>query len=58
MSESLVALEQAAIEACQDLYLAASPDVVAASGLSVREIGDAGVIAVNRIVNRCLVLDA
>jgi GNAT superfamily N-acetyltransferase len=49
VSESSVALERAEIEACTDLFRAASPEVVAASGLSVREIGDAVLIAVNRI---------
>jgi GNAT superfamily N-acetyltransferase len=49
MSESIVALELAEIEACRDLYRAASADVVAASGLSVTDFGDAVLIAVNRI---------
>ena len=49
MSESIAALELAEIEALKDLYNAASPEVVAASGLSVRQVGDATLIAVSRI---------
>ena len=49
MSESIAALELAEIEALTDLYKAASPEVVAASGLSVRQVGDATLIAVSRI---------
>jgi GNAT superfamily N-acetyltransferase len=49
MSESIVALETAEMEACADLYRAASPDVVAASGLAVTEVADAVLISVNRI---------
>jgi hypothetical protein len=49
MSESIIALELAEIEAFTDLYRAASPEVVAAGGLSVTEVGDAILMAVNRI---------
>jgi hypothetical protein len=49
MVESIVALEVAEMEACADLYRAASPEVVAASGLLVAEVADAILIAVNRI---------
>jgi GNAT superfamily N-acetyltransferase len=49
MVESMVALELAEMEAFADLYRAASPEVVAASGLSVIEVADAILIAVNRI---------
>ena len=49
MSESIAALELAEIEALTDLYNSASPEVVAASGLSVRQVGDATLIAVSRI---------
>lgn len=49
MSESIIALELAEIEAFTDLYRAASPDVVAASGLSVTQVGDAMLMAVNRV---------
>ena len=49
MSESIAALELAEIEALKDLYNAASPEVVAASGLSVRPVGDATLIAVSRV---------
>jgi ribosomal protein S18 acetylase RimI-like enzyme len=48
MSESIVALELAEIEAIADLYRAAGPDVVANCGLSVKEVGDAVLIAVTR----------
>jgi hypothetical protein len=49
VSESIAALELAEIEALTDLYDAASPEVVAASGLSVRQVGDAMLIAVSRV---------
>jgi ribosomal protein S18 acetylase RimI-like enzyme len=49
MSETVVTLEAAEQKACADLYRAASPEVVAAGGLSVTEIGDAVLIAANRI---------
>ena len=49
MSESIAALELAEIEALTDLYKAASPEVVAASGLSVRQVGDITLIAVSRV---------
>ena len=49
MSESIAALELAEIEAVTDLYSAASPEVVAASGLSVGQVGDATLIAVSRV---------
>jgi GNAT superfamily N-acetyltransferase len=48
MSESIVVLELAEIEAIADLYRAAGPAVVADSGLSVRTVGDAVLIAVTR----------
>jgi hypothetical protein len=48
MSESIVALEQAEIQALADLYHAAGPSVVADCGLSVREVGDAVLIAAIR----------
>jgi len=48
MSESVVALELAEIEAVADLYRAAGPEVVAECGLSVRDVGDAILIAVTR----------
>jgi hypothetical protein len=48
MSESIVALELAEIEAIADLYRSAGPTVVAESGLSVRDVGDAALIAVTR----------
>src|SRR5262245_54767206 len=48
MSESIVALELAEIEAIADLYRAAGPDVVADCGLSVRYVADAVLIAVTR----------
>jgi hypothetical protein len=49
MAESKIALEEAEMEAFADLYRAASPEVVAASGLSVAEVADAILIAANRI---------
>jgi hypothetical protein len=49
MVEPIVALEAAEMEAFADLYRAASPEVVAASGLLVAEVADAIVVAVNRI---------
>jgi ribosomal protein S18 acetylase RimI-like enzyme len=49
MVESMVALELAEMEAVADLYRAASSEVVAASGLSVVEVADAILIAVNQI---------
>jgi hypothetical protein len=49
MSESIIALELAEIEAFTDLYRAASPEVVAASGLSVTQVGDAVLMAMNRV---------
>jgi hypothetical protein len=49
MVQPIAALEVAEMEAFADLYRAASPEVVAASGLSVAEVADAIVIAVNRI---------
>ena len=49
MSESIAALELAEIEALTDLYKAASPEDVPASGLSVRQVGDATLIAVSRV---------
>jgi hypothetical protein len=49
MVESMVALELAEMEAVADLYRAASSEVVAASGLSVVEVADAVLIAVNQI---------
>ena len=49
MVESTIALEVAEMEAVADLYRAASPEVVAASGLLVAEVEDAILIAVNRI---------
>src|SRR5262245_46007573 len=49
MVDSLVALERAEMEAFGDLYRGASPDIVAASGLSVAQVADAVLIAVNRI---------
>ena len=48
MSESIVALELAEIDALADLYRAAGAGVVTDCGLSVREIGDAVLIAVSR----------
>lgn len=48
MSDSIVALELAEIEALKDLYRAASPEVAATAGLSVREVGDAVVLAANQ----------
>ncbi len=48
MSESIVALEVAEIEALADLYRAAGPAVVADCGLSVRDVGDAVLIAATR----------
>ena len=48
MSESTIALELAEIEAIADLYRAAGPAVVADTGLSVRNVGDAVLIAVTR----------
>jgi GNAT superfamily N-acetyltransferase len=48
MSESIIALELAEIEAVADLYRAASPEVVSSSGLSVGNVGDAILIAVTR----------
>jgi hypothetical protein len=48
MSEMIVALELAEIEAIADLYRAAGPDVVADCGLSVKEVGDGVLIAANR----------
>jgi len=48
MSQSVVALEQAEIQALADLYHAAGPSVVADCGLSVREVGDAVLIAATR----------
>jgi GNAT superfamily N-acetyltransferase len=47
MPESIVALEVAEMEAIADLYRAAGPDVVTNCGLSVREVGDAVLIAVS-----------
>jgi hypothetical protein len=49
VTESTVALEAAELEACADLYRAASPEVVAASGLAVAEVADAVLLSVNRI---------
>jgi hypothetical protein len=49
MSDSVVALELAEVQAMADVYRAASPEVAALSGLSVTEVGDATLIAVNRI---------
>jgi hypothetical protein len=48
VSESIAALELAEIEALADLYHAAGPGVVADCGLSVREVGDAVLIAATR----------
>lgn len=48
MSESIIALELAEIEAVTDLYRAASAEVVSSSGLSVGNVGDAVLIALNR----------
>jgi hypothetical protein len=48
VSESIVALELAEIEAVADLYRAASAEVVSSSGLSVGNVGDAVLIAMNR----------
>jgi hypothetical protein len=48
VSESIVALELAEIEAVADLYRAASAEVISSSGLSVGNVGDAVLIAVNR----------
>jgi len=47
--ESIVALEVAEMEACADLNRAASPEVAAAVGLGVAQVGDAVLIWANRI---------
>lgn len=49
MSESTLALETAEMEACADLYRAASPEIVAASGLTITKVADAILLSVNRI---------
>src|SRR5262245_12621450 len=49
MSESIVALEAAEMEAFAELYRAASPELAAANGLSIVEVADAILVAVNRI---------
>jgi GNAT superfamily N-acetyltransferase len=49
VTESTVALEAAEMEACADLYRAASPEVVAAGGLAIMKVADAVLISVNRI---------
>jgi GNAT superfamily N-acetyltransferase len=49
MVESIAALEVAEMEAFADVYRAASPDVVAASGLLVADVADAILLAANRI---------
>ena len=47
--DPIVALETAEAAAFEDFYAAASPEVAAAVGLSVTSIGDATLLAVNRI---------
>ena len=58
MSDDVVALERAEIDAFTDLYRAASPDVIDASGLTVSNMGDLVVLAANKIdvlaLNRAL----
>lgn len=58
MTESVVALEAAERDACTDLFRAAGPDIVAATGLRVEPLGGAvlltipqvDVLAVNRVI--------
>jgi len=58
MSDPVVALERAEIDAFTDLYRAATPEVVAAAGLAVSNVGDVVVLAASKIdvlaVNRAL----
>lgn len=49
MSDAVVALERAEIDAFTDLYRAASPHAVEAAGLAVSNVGDAVVLAANTI---------
>lgn len=49
MFDTVVALERAEIDAFTDLYRAASPEVVDASGLTVSNVGDLVVLAANKI---------
>jgi hypothetical protein len=59
MSDRIVALERAEIDAFTDLYRAASPDVVEGAGLAASTLGDIVVLAASRIVlalNRALAL--
>ena len=49
MTDTIVALERAEMEAFADLYRAASPEVASASGMLVRAAADGIVLAVNRI---------
>ena len=49
MLQSILALEAAEIEAAADQYRAASPEVVAAGGLSLTEVAGGILLAVNRI---------
>ena len=52
MSESIVALELAEIDALADLYRAAGAGVVTDCGLSATEIGDAVLVAARSTVFR------
>jgi GNAT superfamily N-acetyltransferase len=49
MSDAVVALERAEIDAFTDLYQAASPEVAEAAGLAVSPVGDAVVLRASRI---------
>jgi GNAT superfamily N-acetyltransferase len=51
MSDAMVLLEAAEMNACADLYRAASPSVVAAAGLFVRQLDDTAVVLAARHVD-------
>jgi GNAT superfamily N-acetyltransferase len=49
MTDTVVALERAELDAFTDLYRSASPNVIEAAGLAVSNVGDAVVLAASRI---------